>query len=188
MLAPIFRSDGQARLLAALVLMGDELTINDLAARTNLAYATAHREVTRLIDAGILEARNVGRARLIRVHDDSPIVPPLREILAIAVGPAPILRRELHGIAGVEAAFLYGSMAARLRGSEGPSPRDVDVMVVGVPAAHAVYDACARAEHELRRPVNPTIMSRKELADSSGFLESIRGNPVVPIVGDVPWV
>ena len=45
LLAPIFRSDGQARLLAALLLKGDELSITDLAERTDLAYPTVHREV-----------------------------------------------------------------------------------------------------------------------------------------------
>jgi hypothetical protein len=45
LLAPIFRSDGQARLLATLLLTGDELSLTDLAKRADLAYPTVHREV-----------------------------------------------------------------------------------------------------------------------------------------------
>jgi hypothetical protein len=52
-----------------------------------LAYPTAHREVARLVDAGILSERQVGRTRLIRANDESPLVHPLREILTVATGP-----------------------------------------------------------------------------------------------------
>ena len=41
LLAPIFRSDGQARLLSTLLLTGDELSMTDLAKRAGLAYPTA---------------------------------------------------------------------------------------------------------------------------------------------------
>ena len=61
LLAPIFRSDGQARLLSTLLLTGEELSVTDLAKRASLAYPTAHREVARLVDAGILSERQVGR-------------------------------------------------------------------------------------------------------------------------------
>ena len=60
LLAPIFRSDGQARLLSTMLLTGDELSITDLAKRADLAYPTAHREVARLMEAGILSERQVG--------------------------------------------------------------------------------------------------------------------------------
>ncbi len=78
LLAPIFRSDGQVRLLSTLLLTGDELSITDLAKRAGLAYPTVHREVARLLDADILSERQVGRTRLIHANDESPLVAPLR--------------------------------------------------------------------------------------------------------------
>ncbi|MBA3338917.1 MAG: winged helix-turn-helix transcriptional regulator, partial [Geodermatophilaceae bacterium] len=138
-LAPIFRSDGQARLLSALLLAGDELSLTDLAKRADLAYPTAHREVARLIDAGILTERQVGRTRLIRGNPDSPLAAPLREILTVVSGPTVLLAEEFGRIDGIESAFLYGSFAARLRGVDGPVPHDIDVMVVGTPDVDAVY-------------------------------------------------
>ena len=93
LLAPIFRSDGQARLLSTVLLTGDELSVTDLAERADLAYPTAHREVARLMDAGILSERHAGRTRLIRANDESPLVEPLREILTVVTGPVVILRR-----------------------------------------------------------------------------------------------
>jgi DNA-binding transcriptional ArsR family regulator len=187
LLAPIFRSDGQARLLAALLLGNDELSVTDLASRAGLAYPTAHREVARLLEAGILVERSVGRTRLIRDNPDSPLVSPLREILVVSAGPAALLTEELGHIAGVESAFLYGSFAARLLGVEGAAPNDIDVMVIGTPDAGEVYDICTRVEAAVHRPVNPTILTPAELADQSGFLESVRSGPIVPLIGELPW-
>ncbi len=187
LLAPVFRSDGQARLLSALLLAGDEFSLTDLAERADLAYATAHREVARLINAGILTERQVGRTRLIRGNPDSPLAAPLREILTIVSGPVVLLAEEFGRIEGIESAFLYGSFAARLRGVDGPAPHDIDVMVIGAPDVDAVYEACTRVEAAVHRPVNPTILSSSEFKAESGFLDTVRSNPIVPVTGEPSW-
>jgi len=187
LLAPIFRSDGQARLLSALLLAGDELSVTDVAERADLAYPTAHREVARLIEAGILVERRVGRTRLIRGNPDSPLAAPLREILAVVSGPVVLLAEEFGRIDGIQSAFLYGSFAARLRGVEGPAPHDIDVMVVGTPDVDAVYDACTRVEAAVHRPVNPTIVSAEEFTAKSGFLDTVRSSSIVPVLGEQSW-
>lgn len=187
LLAPVFRSDGQARLLSTLLLAGEELSLTELADRAGLAYPTAHREVARLLDAGILAERTAGRTRLIRANADSPLVAPLREILTIAHGPVALLAVELSGIDGVEAAFLYGSFAARLHGIDGPAPHDIDVMVLGTPDLDLVYEACTRVESAVRRPVNPTVLTVEEFAEHSGFLDEVRSSPAVAVVGELPW-
>lgn len=187
LLAPLFRSEGQARLLSVLIVEEAELSLADLAKRAGLAYATAHREVDRLLEAGILAEQTVGRTRVISANRRSPLYAPLREILMVVTGPVALLQQELGAIDGVEAAFLYGSFAARMRGVPGDPPNDIDVMVVGEPAADAVYDACERVEEQVSRPVNPTILTREELARDSGFHEDVKANPVVPIIGELPW-
>jgi DNA-binding transcriptional ArsR family regulator len=187
LLAPIFRSDGQARLLAALLLGDDELSLTDVARRADVAYPTAHREVARLLEAGILAERQVGRTRLIRANQDSPLTVPLREILLITAGPVTLLAGELGRIAGIDSAFLYGSFAARLLGIEGAAPNDIDLMVIGTPDVDEVYEGCTRVEAAVHRPVNPTILTATELAERSGFLDSVRSGPVVPVVGELPW-
>lgn len=187
LIAPIFRSDGQARLLSAVLLTGDELSLTDLAMRADLAYPTAHREVARLLDAGILAERRVGRTRLIRANAQSPLVDPLREILTIVTGPVVLLEEELAHIDGVETAFLYGSFAARLLGAPGPDPHDIDLMVLGEPDVDAVYEACTRVESAVHRPVNPTILTPEEFATASGFSDSVRSGSAVAVIGALPW-
>lgn len=187
MLAPVFRSDGQARLLSQLLLDTKELSIADLADRTQLAYPTVHREIARLLEAGILIERQVGRSRLIRANPESPLTEPLRQILLVATGPVALLAKELAIVPGVESAFLFGSFAARMNGVEGRAPSDIDVMVLGSPDAAAIYDACQRVEQLVGRPVNPTVTTREELSQESGFLEHLRANPIVHVLGEPPW-
>jgi len=186
LLAPIFRSDGQARLLSTLLLTGDEMSVTDLAKGAGLAYPTTHREVARLVEAGILSERRVGRTRLIRANSESPLVDPLREILLVATGPVVVLAEELAGIEGIESAFLYGSFAARMHGDAGPAPHDIDVMVLGEPDVDAVYEACTRVEAAVQRPVNPTILTPEEFAAPSGFLDNVRRGPAVAVIGELP--
>lgn len=187
LLAPIFRSDGQARLLSALLLTDDELSLTELAVRSDLAYPTVHREVARLIEAGILAERQIGRTRLIRGNEDSPLVRPLREILLVVTGPATLLASELEKLEGVDVAFLYGSFAARAHGIEGPSPKDIDLMVIGTPNPNEIYAICDRVEAKVGRPVNPTILTSEEFASGSGFIKQVAANPIVPVLGDPPW-
>lgn len=183
LLAPVFRSDAQARLLGALLIDGSQLSISDLAERVGVAYATAHGEVTRLLAAGILRERQVGRSRLISGNPDSPLMKPLRDILLVVAGPVALLSEALGTIEGVERAFIFGSFAARARGLEGAAPHDIDLMVVGTPDAAAVYDVCRAVERGVGRPINPTILTPAEFGTQSGFLESVRSNPILPIIG-----
>lgn len=183
LLAPVFRSEAQSRLLAALLIDGSELSISDLADRVGLAYATAHGELSRLLAAGILRERLVGRSRLLSGNPDSPLVPPLREILLVVSGPVALLSEVLGSIDGVERAFIFGSFAARARGIEGAAPNDIDLMVIGTPDVAAVYDACRNVEASVGRPINPTILTPAELEAQSGFLASVRSNPILPIIG-----
>jgi len=185
-MAPVFRSEAQARLLANLLLGGDELTLNQLAERSNVAYATAHREVARLLDAGILTERTVGRARLLAADPQSPLVSPLRQILAVVAGPVLYLTQELSAIDGVEVAFINGSFAARASGVVGPPPQDIDVLVIGSVDTEAVHAACERVEQIVGRPVNATIFTRDEVESGqySGFLDQVATSPRLPVIGE----
>ena len=186
LLAPVFRSDAQARLLARLLLTDDELTLSQLAEQTSTPYATAHREVARLIDAGILTERAVGRARVIAGNPDSPLVDPLRRILSVAAGPVQFLTDELSRIKGVDVAFIYGSFAARASGTVGPAPQDVDVLVIGNPERDEVFRACERVEAKVGRPVNPAIFTAAEVASGqySGFLDQVAALPRLALIGE----
>ena len=160
----------------------------ELAEQTGTPYATAHGEVARLLDAGILAERTAGRTRLLSANPECPLASPLREILAVSTGPAVFLTQELSAIPNIDADFLYGSYAGRTAGVVGPPPNDIDVMVIGAPDPDSIYSACDRVERQVGRPVNPSILSPAEaIAESqSGFLHTILSHPTVPLVGRWP--
>jgi hypothetical protein len=165
-----------------------ELNIHELADRAGLAYSTAHREVQKLLAAGILAERQSGQARVIRPDDESPFFVPLRELLLTAFGPVPLLRAGLSDVPGVLAVAIFGSFAARTLGEPGAVPQDIDVLILGEPDATAVLDVCEQVSREVERPVNPTIFSVVEWHAGSGFAEAVSAGRLLPVLGQVPLV
>ena len=55
-------------------------------------------------------------------------------------------------------------------------------MVIGEPAVDDVYAAADAASRELGREVSVTILSPAELRRSSGFADSVRAGPTVPVL------
>lgn len=182
-LLPIFRSDAQAKILAALFLTPEDgLPLGDVADRAGVAAATAHREVERLEGAGIVTSERRGRTRLVRPDPRSPYHPELRSLVRKAFGPVRILSEALSVVEGVGDAYVFGSWARRYRGEAGPPPRDVDVLVIGDPDPDHVYEACRTAEDRIGLVVNATILSLREWeSGESGFLRGIRREPMIPL-------
>src|SRR5664279_1846749 len=104
-IAPVFRSEGQLRVLSEVFLAASpDLSAAEVARRTGLSHVTAWRELTRLAEAEIVVTRKVGQTTLVRPNDANPIVAPLRQLLMVATGPVPLLRTELEPVDGIVAA------------------------------------------------------------------------------------
>jgi DNA-binding transcriptional ArsR family regulator len=186
-LAPLFRSDAQARVLTALFLpVEHQVNLAELAEQTGVPYGSVHREVGRLVDAGILTEERLGNARYVRPNQASVLWRPLHDLVTAAFGLVPLLRAAFAGVPGVGALVLFGSYAARLEGRVGPPPGDVDVLVIGQPDAAAVYDLCEQVAREVGRPVNPTILTTEEWQEASSFAVTVADGAVIPIIGDLP--
>jgi hypothetical protein len=144
-LAPVLRSETQARLLAAVLLHPDrEASIADLARETGSDPGNLHAEVERLVQAGILTDRRAGRTRLLRAGT-SALIGPLANLLLLGYGPKTVVETAMRGIPNIEQAFIVGSWAARYQGEPGAFPNDVDVVVVGKPDRDDVTEAVVEA-------------------------------------------
>ena len=183
-LLPIFRSRTQADLLAWLFLHPErEYSGSDLAERLAVSSGTVHGETKRLIEHGILRARAIGRARLMRPNTDSPLFKPLSDLLLVTFGPRLVVQEEFAHVAGAERVILYGSWAARYEGHGGPMPADIDVMVVGTPDRGDVYAAADRSQARLEIPVNPTVRRPEQWeTDADALVVSIKAGPTVELV------
>jgi predicted nucleotidyltransferase len=183
-LLPVFRSQLQADILAALLLDPDrEYSMTDLAQRFGAPLSTVHGEVGRLTEAGLLSRRNVGRSAMIRANTANRLVEPLAELLLLSWGPMQVIADEFAALEGAEQVLIFGSWAARYHQRHGPPPHDLDVLVVGAPARQAVYDAADRAQQRLGMPVNPVIRTAdawRQAADP--LVQQIQSGPQVTVL------
>jgi len=180
-LAPFLRSNTQGEILALLLLNPDDaLSFADVARAVDAPTSVVHKEVSRLVEAGVLVDSRQGRSRLVRANPQYRLLRPLTELITGTYGPVPILTRELAGISGIDAAYIYGSWAARYEGDAGTQPRDIDVLVVGDAARTQLNDASTAAEERLHAPVNITKVSPIAWAASEDpFLVTVRSRPLV---------
>jgi predicted nucleotidyltransferase len=183
-LTPFFRSPAQGRILAV-ILLGrpeDQLTITEIGRRARVPSSTAHREVERLERYGLVTSQRFAQSRVVRPNERNPYLVDLRSLVMKAYGPAAILGELLARLTGVEAAYVFGSWAARLAGDPGPPPGDVDLLIVGNPDPNALDAAMQEAEAILSREVQPTVVSPSEWDSAqSPLLRTIKTRPLVPL-------
>jgi AraC-like DNA-binding protein len=179
---PIFRSQHQAALLAWLLLHPEhEYTLTDLAKKLDVPLTTLQREAQRLVAAGILQDRTLGRARLLRANMSNRSAAPLTQLLAVTFGPETVIGEEFD-LTNAARVLIYGSWAERYHGTPGPAPNDVDVLVVGNLERADVYDAADRAQVRLGMQVNPVMRTPEQWAnDADSLVLQIKASPTVDV-------
>jgi predicted nucleotidyltransferase len=182
-LLPLFRSEGQGRLLARVYLAPDRpAPIAEIARELNLDAGGLTREADRLERAGLVRSQRIGRQRLLQPNKESLYYPELHGLLLKAFGPAALVGPALAEVPGVEQAFLFGSWAARYLGEAGPEPADLDVMVVGRPSRGAVSRVARALTERLGREVNATIVPVERWRDAAdGFVRQVQRGPLVEV-------
>jgi predicted nucleotidyltransferase len=184
-LLPLLRSRIQGDLLALLYLHPDrDYSITEAANAIGANVKTVYAEATRLISAGFIADSHRGNIHLLQAVADSPITQPLTDLLTVTYGPLPVLTDVLHGMEGVQAAFIFGSWAARYNGEPGPVPNDVDVLVIGDPDRDILFDIAEDARHRLGREVSIRVVSAATWASPSEtdpFLKHVRQRPLVEL-------
>ena len=184
-LLTLLRSRAQAEVLWAVLLDPNrEWSLTELALLVGASVATVQREIQRAEEAGVVCSRRLGNTRLVRSDPEGVLTAPLAELLLGSFGPKPLLAEVLRDVPGIDAAYLFGSWAARYAGDRGPAPRDIDVLVVGQPDRDALDEVIGSAERRLARPVQVTIRRRSwwNKGDDS-FRKEIARRPLVELIG-----
>lgn len=183
LLLPLFRSDGQRRLLARVYLAPDRpVPLSELARELAIDRGGLKREADRLERAGLIRSERVGRQRYLYPDARSPYYRDLYGLLVKAFGPATLIGPELARIDGIDRAYLHGSWAARYHGEPGLDPADIDVIVVGRPSRIAIAGAERRLAELLAREINVSVVDPDEWeAAPTGFLQEVQRRPLVPI-------
>jgi hypothetical protein len=143
----------------------------------------AHREIGRLVEAGVFSDRRGGNNRLVAVNRDHPLYTPMNEIIQATYGPVPVLRELLDGVPGVQDAFVYGSWAARRSGEAGAFPHDIDMLVIGDLEVDELVNIEQAARDRLGVVVNIHRTSAQAWQHRAGnpFLETVASRPRIAL-------
>jgi predicted nucleotidyltransferase len=158
----------------------------ELISLAGMGSGAVQREVARLADSGLITVRTIGTQKHYQANAASPIFAELQGIVSKTFGLAEPLREVLGPLAKrIVAAFVYGSVAKKTD----TTTSDIDLMVVSDSLDYAdLFTALEAARGTLGRSVNPTILTRKDLARRvkarESFVTRVLAQPKVWIVGD----
>lgn len=183
-LNPLLRSDALGFLMASVYLAPhEEFSLSDLARRSGQSVASVMRDVDRLVEAEYLSERRVGRSRLVSANKGHVLYSHFSSIFIHSHGPLAVIPRLLQEVSGLDSAFIFGSWASRYMGTAGPSPQDVDVLLIGEPTLSAVSKFSSTASDLLLREVNPVVVSADEWdRKSSAFLKTLAKSELVNVL------
>ena len=158
---------------------------NEIVRFAGSGIGAVQRELERLEAVRLVTASKIGNQKHYQANRAAPIFEELRGIVLKTFGVADHLRSALAPLAKrIRAAFIYGSVA---KGADTASS-DIDVMIVSdeLSFPDAIH-ALTKAEHEVGRSVNPSVLGqdewRRKLAEEGGFLKRVMEQPRIYLVG-----
>ena len=159
---------------------------NELIGLAGIGSGSVQRELARLAGAGLVTVRTIGSQKHYQANGASPVFAELQGIVQKTFGLAEPLRSVLAPLAKqITAAFVYGSVAKKAD----TASSDVDLMVVSDELAYGdLFAALERVSSAIGRTVNPTILTRKELAKrvkaQESFITRVLAQSKTWIIGD----
>ena len=159
---------------------------NEVIALARGGTGAVQRELARLEQSELVTVTLYGRQRHYRANAASPIFHELCGIAQKTMGLAEPLRTALALLASrIRAAFIYGSVAKR----QDTASSDVDVMLISDDVAYGeLYMSLEELSLRLGRKVNPTIFTRKELAQrikrDDAFVKRVLAQDKIWLIGD----
>lgn len=177
--------EARAAILAALLLRPDQQKhVRELARMTGSSPGALHRELTMLVEYGVLLREQIGRQVFYRANPACPVLEELTGLMRKTAGLVDVLRDALETLTDrIAVAFVYGSMAS---GTES-GHSDIDIMVIGDLSLGDAVRALAPAQNVLKRDVNPTVMKqdafRRKRDAGDAFVTQLWNAPILWVIG-----
>lgn len=159
-----------------------ELHLRDLTRQSGLALGTMQGELEKLGEADLVTSRRDGNRRYFRANASHPLFIDLQRLVLKTVGLREVLAEALAGIAGIEVAFVFGSLAD----GGGKAASDVDLLVVGEVGLRKLAGPLRAAGESLGREINPVTMTAVEFRQGrkkNPFLVDVLGKPKLFVKG-----
>ena len=164
---------------------GRSFYANEVIALAQSGTGAVQRELTALLDAGLLIMTKRGNQKHFQANTAAPVFAELRGLVLKTMGIADVLRAALAPLeAQISAAFVYGSVAKH----QDTAQSDIDVLLVSSTLGYAdVFGALESATSQLGRKVNPTLYSpadiAKRIAQDSAFVTRVLQQPKIWLLG-----
>jgi predicted nucleotidyltransferase len=183
-LKSLFSSESRIKLLAHFFLHpGESFYIRQLERLIHKPVGQIGPELQNLEKIGLLVSSREGNHKRYSFNKNFPIYDELRSIFLKTEGAGTIIKEVLSRLEKVELAFIYGSFAS----GEEHAGSDIDLMIVGDVSDRKTSPEISRAENELRRSLNYSLYSRKEvrsrLSKRDNFIRTVFKGPKIIILG-----
>ena len=153
----------------------------------NSGTGAVHRELTRLVESGLVKTWKLGNQKHYQANEESPIFDVLCLLVKRTLGVAFEIRSTLETIrSDIELALIFGSVA---KGTD-TAASDIDVLVVSDELTlRDLYSVLEMAEQRLGRRISPTLFNHDEFLrrgkTANPFLEKVLSGSTIPLIGKV---
>jgi len=158
--------------------------LRKLSRLSHLALGTLQTEVQKLAKAELLLTRRDGNRLYFRANPDHPVFPELHGLALKTTGLHSQLEDALHGLEGLELAFVFGSMATSAEGASS----DVDLFVIGSIGLRKLAPRLRTVTTRLQREINPYTISteslREKVTAGDAFIQNVLNAPKLWIKGN----
>lgn len=184
MLEKLFSSRVRVKLLTVFLTNPDaRFYIRELERVLEESPYAIQRELRRLESIGLLVAEPEANLRYYAVNKQFPIYPELKNIILKTSGLGDVLREGLAELGTIEAAFIYGSVAA---GDE-DGLSDIDLMILGKVDLMGLSSAISQLEGTIGREINYVVYERQEfeqkLREGDSFFTNVDSGPKIILIG-----
>ena len=170
-------------LLEFFVKPGTSAHVREMARRVKASAPTAGTELAELARLGVLQTQTVGRSLVYSINERSPLLGEIRALVQKTIGIEGLLAKAFEGLAGVDAAYIFGSYAA---GTDRASS-DVDLLVIGRPNRVALSEKLAPVERTIGRDVNVVTKTEAQVRErrtgGDPFWRQVLGKPMIRLAG-----
>lgn len=139
-------------------------TMHDLSSRLNIPYASFHRYVKRMIEHEVLDVKEVGRSKVLKLNLNHPIAKAHLTTASFEdtqefLGKHPIINKITQELSTKDAVILFGSYA---KGKE-TEKSDVDILVINKDGKKSI--SFSKYELLFKKKINPIFLTKKEFKD-----------------------
>jgi predicted nucleotidyltransferase len=178
-------SEYRRKVLALLLLHPEtQYHLREIARLTDTLSGTLSRELTKMVEVGVLLKERVGNQVQYRANRQCPIFPELVSILLKTDGLVEALGQALAPLSDrIACAFVFGSMA----NGKATSESDIDLMVIGNVGFSELVTHLYSLQDRVGREINPKQYQQQEwfqlLTEQGGFVRDLMAKPKMFIIG-----